>query len=479
MIRAGLFLLVLLMAFAMNAFSDNWTVMIYLNGDNNLEEYAITDFMEISSAIGTSPNVNIVCQFDRHPGYDNAYGDWSDARRFYMTTDMTPSPENAILSLGEVNMGSPAVLSDFIKWSVSSFPADNYALILWDHGNSWYRFSGSDLSIDETNSDSLSIAGGEMRQALSDSGIILSLLGIDACISSTMTLASEVNGYAGFIAANEDYLSSYGWNYSPVINAVFDEDGVISPEELGLSFCREFYRHYEDNAASVEWNSMSLLRMSAYPAIVSSFNLFCSALLSDMELPLNDTDRLNKDRLMDVLHEYELWNNRGNSDMGNVLGAISEDTASFSLMVNTSASDALLQYEIFVSTSLGEHLTSSYKEVPSTGITINYINDPAYLESLTSSDLLWDEILFYKNSSEGFEISPNPCTGIFSISGLYSNDTVRIFTIAGSRFINRSDFETNKWDVDLSKYPDGIYIISIFSPVRRETYNYKLAKVAK
>jgi len=47
--------------------------MVYLDGDNDLEEYAIDDFLEISE-VGSDENINIVVQFDRNNYYDTRYG---------------------------------------------------------------------------------------------------------------------------------------------------------------------------------------------------------------------------------------------------------------------------------------------------------------------------------------------------------------------------------------------------------------------
>jgi hypothetical protein len=104
--------------------------MVYLDGDNNLESAAIGDFLEMSS-VGSTSDVNIVVQFDRIPGGVSSYGDWTDCKRFRVTSGMTPMPANATEDLGECNMGDPNTLREFVEWTTTKFPADNYALILW------------------------------------------------------------------------------------------------------------------------------------------------------------------------------------------------------------------------------------------------------------------------------------------------------------------------------------------------------------
>ena len=99
------------------AIADEWTFMVYLDGDNNLEGAAIEDFLEMSSVGSSAGHVNIVVQFDRIAGYDTSYDNWETCKRFHVTYNMTPTATNAVEDIGEVNMGDPATLTDFINWA--------------------------------------------------------------------------------------------------------------------------------------------------------------------------------------------------------------------------------------------------------------------------------------------------------------------------------------------------------------------------
>ena len=78
----------------LNAYSGavtrEWTYMVYLDGDNNLESAAVDDFLEMSS-VGSTSQVAVVAQMDRIAGYTTAYDNWTDTRRFYITPGMTPA----------------------------------------------------------------------------------------------------------------------------------------------------------------------------------------------------------------------------------------------------------------------------------------------------------------------------------------------------------------------------------------------------
>ena len=113
-----------------------WTIMIFMNGDNDLEPFAIRDFLEMATH-EQSDEVNIVVQFDRSPHWTSAHGNWTQALRFLVSQHMRPTVANAVADIGEVNMGDGEVLVDFVRWAPQAYPAERYALIIWDHGQGW------------------------------------------------------------------------------------------------------------------------------------------------------------------------------------------------------------------------------------------------------------------------------------------------------------------------------------------------------
>lgn len=119
--------------------NSKWTILVYMNADNDLERFGIKDFIEMSK-VDNSKDVNIVVQMDRSPGYSDEYGDWTQTLRFKIEKNILPIKHSAIEDLGEKNMGDPTVLKDFIDWGKEKYPAENYALIIWDHGDGW-RYS--------------------------------------------------------------------------------------------------------------------------------------------------------------------------------------------------------------------------------------------------------------------------------------------------------------------------------------------------
>ena len=105
-------------------------------GDNDLEPFAVGDIFEMAEA-GSNEHLNIVTLIDRHPGYANdeigPLGNFEGAQLIHVgKEEILQSVE-----LGELNTGSADELAGFVAAGIQQFPADRYALIIWDHGAGW------------------------------------------------------------------------------------------------------------------------------------------------------------------------------------------------------------------------------------------------------------------------------------------------------------------------------------------------------
>ncbi len=227
-----------------NVQQKKWTVLLYLDGDNNnIQQDLITAFQEmIQDGVGSNHEVNIVAQFDRYPG-NSAYGGWEITHRFFITPGMEPTEENAIKNWGdgfggrEVDMSDPDTLKDFIAWSVKNYPAERYALILADHGFGW-----EGLLIDDTNySRTMSIK--QLRQALMDAQVHIELLCLDACTMQMIEVAYELKDTGADILVSSENTGTT-WPFTDILNAV-THDPHISAEDFGKVIIDEYNRYHE------------------------------------------------------------------------------------------------------------------------------------------------------------------------------------------------------------------------------------------
>lgn len=206
--------------------TKEWTIMVYLNGDNNLETYGIQDFNEMEAGGGSDNNRNVIVQFDRAVGYDATNGDWTTCRRYYVNTDNTSLINSTLIQdIGEVDMGAPQTLVNFVNWTIQNYPANKYFLILWDHGDGWYKSGEQPVSTlfksfsnDNSSGNAIETSNGELASALAqikqNLGRNIDLIGWDACLMSMWEVMDITKNYADVLVGSEETEGADGWYYT-------------------------------------------------------------------------------------------------------------------------------------------------------------------------------------------------------------------------------------------------------------------------
>jgi len=252
-----------------------WTFLVYLDADNNLEDVGSVDFNEMAS-VGSNSDLNIVVQMDRTPYYDMGYGDWTDTKRFLVTPGMMPTPENAIADLGEMNMGDAATLQDFITWGIQNYPADNYALVLWDHGGGW---DGAVCWDDTDYGDSLTLD--EVKTAIANAesatGTKIDLLGYDACLMGMAEVVYETKDLVDVAVASEETIPWDGWPYNTVLSDLASNP-MMTAQEFGSAIVTRYMEYY--TYEGMETNSAIDVASTSW--LYSSIDAFANALIASM-----------------------------------------------------------------------------------------------------------------------------------------------------------------------------------------------------
>jgi hypothetical protein len=188
-----------------------WTVMVYISGDNNLEDYVVSDIETELAPTGSSANVQVVALADRGPGYDTSYGDWQTTKLFHVTKGMTASSENAVADWGERNFGDKQTLIDFVTWTKANYPADHYALYFWGHGWNWHP---GYVMQDDTDNDTLDME--EVEAALPSIGFI-DMVGFDGCNMASIEVQLLWHGHATALAHSQEWVGGEGVQYELVL----------------------------------------------------------------------------------------------------------------------------------------------------------------------------------------------------------------------------------------------------------------------
>ena len=226
-----------------------WTVMIYLDADNDLESAGINDINEME-LVGSSSKVNIVVQADRIPNYNFSNDDWTTTRRYYITQDSDQMQINSLLiggDLGELNMGDPDTLVDFANWAVTEYPAEKYLLVIWNHGGGFRSPAYSKgIAQDDTSGKDI-ITMSELEDALSaisvQMGKNIDIVGMDACSMAMIEVAYQIKDSADILVTSEELEPGDGWPYDTIL-AQLAANPTMSPTQLAIDIVDKYIFSY-------------------------------------------------------------------------------------------------------------------------------------------------------------------------------------------------------------------------------------------
>ena len=233
-----------------------WTIMIYLDADNNLDYYGVDDFEEMMDGFmaaynkGSMGNLDIIVLFDRWE--DQEIPDWHDTRLYRIGTTAErlegngffDAPITATSTTAELNMGDQDTLYDFIRYCKTYYPADHYALVLWNHGEGVRSTGGrpgtssvKSVCIDDSHGDSLYLE--EIQQALGDtfsSSDKLDIIAFDACLMGMVEVAYEFRSLADYFVASMNYVQLKGWDYERLFSNMHGnmDESLLTPADLSF-----------------------------------------------------------------------------------------------------------------------------------------------------------------------------------------------------------------------------------------------------
>lgn len=181
-----------------------WSLLVYLDGDNNLADTYPAIFNHLET-MANLPGLRILVLWDSTGTNDSGY---YEVQYDTNTTKYANYTQNVnFWTQGELNMGAPFTLSDFIIWGVGHAPADHFALILDDHGSGL-----GGLAWDDTSSgDHITLA--ELKLGLStafgQTGRKLDVLYMAMCLMGMLEDSYQVRGLVDYYVASEELQTTY------------------------------------------------------------------------------------------------------------------------------------------------------------------------------------------------------------------------------------------------------------------------------
>jgi len=269
--------------------TKDWTVMVYMDGDNSLESFAVinTDQLEL---VGSDANVNFVVLIDTMTG---------PADLLYIENGQSVSVGEKYGYPMEVNMADPAVLEQFIEIGVQDFPAEKYAVVLWDHGGGWRGICWDDTTLELTGVDDC-ITMTEMRDAFAgaykETGEVIDMVGFDACLMAMPEVSYQLRDYASFLVFSEETIPGLGFPYD-MLAADLVADPTVDGEAFAVIIAKDYAAYYASMSGFVDV-TISVFDMAYMDELTAAVDYLGSELLASLSTYVNayQSDQIQADR---------------------------------------------------------------------------------------------------------------------------------------------------------------------------------------
>lgn len=202
---------------------SNWTIMVYMNGDNSLSTYTTRNLNQMEAAY-FDERIQIIVLMDQYgTGNSKLYKVVPDSSTTVTSSQRISGTINGVTfskdnNTTEINMLDVNTLNDFIAFSKNNYPAKHYALLLWSHADGF------------RSSDSRGISDGSLANVITNKQIAESLqnkdidiLAFDACLEGSMEMiwSLKMRNAAKYLIASPDEIPGEGWAYTGFLNKLF------------------------------------------------------------------------------------------------------------------------------------------------------------------------------------------------------------------------------------------------------------------
>ncbi|HEU0252910.1 MAG TPA: clostripain-related cysteine peptidase, partial [Pyrinomonadaceae bacterium] len=300
-----------------------WTIMIYMAGDNNLAvdmAYAMEQIKGIADNAAESPNL-FVYYDGNSPAIPTLYCDFSDpGKPRYVRSYKVPNKLFSAPKKPNENAADRRSILNFVNWCVNTVeveqdgeitfgrPAEKYALIFSGHSLGFqdiglfkdestgktmkmFDFYGVLQRLVSPKADLITWADqmgwdGEMREVETTEllGKKLEILGFDSCVMGMLEVGYQFELVAKTLIASEGSVPSAGWTYAKILGCLGREDTRgLDTKNVAELFVKKFIRSQDAYTVGGVSVDMAAWDLEMFFDLANTFDGLAEALLKCFE----------------------------------------------------------------------------------------------------------------------------------------------------------------------------------------------------
>jgi hypothetical protein len=251
---------------------NTWTVMLYLNAEDPSFESILTQYRtDIETFIGSKSSfLNVALLYDGSGS--------GDTTRYLVQPNGAYTDGVNRWQLGELNMGHPDTLSNFVTWAMDQYPAENYYLAIDDHGDGVYgiSFDASSLN-DQLTPPELYSA---LKSATHNGSRKIDIFDYEACLMGLAENAYDMREWVDYVV----FFEQISWGLDTYPQYFGDLAATDTPLTVGQRIIDRYYVGASDAGYPHTISLIDTGQMEAVSAAVDNFGntLMATATITDV-----------------------------------------------------------------------------------------------------------------------------------------------------------------------------------------------------
>lgn len=215
----------------------SWTIFVYGHADNNLSG-SFEDALDRMAKATLGNDIYFIVAADWNASMTKPAGQAGQAGGNYPAgTEWYFVSGGGVKTLlkveAEEDFDRLATLRSAISYAFTTYPAERYGLILWDHGGAWdYGFGGDSQNGTVASPVSMTMADivAGITQGLSDASVTapIDFIGLDTCLLGSVEMAYSLKDLSKVYIGNAEVDFGASWDYTGTFTALGSDPNMTA-----------------------------------------------------------------------------------------------------------------------------------------------------------------------------------------------------------------------------------------------------------
>ena len=274
---------------------STYTIMLYGCGGGNLDLPMVTNIREALLA-GSTDRVKITGQIKFSAKYQE-YEETAGTQRFIVgsTPEKWYTPVEVLDS--KLALYDPQNLTDFINWSKEQCPADEYILLLWNHGTGWvpkYDNPANRAVVHDDILDKKGLSLDGLVKGIKDSGTKMKMVYYDACLMGMVEIMAGLTECTEYVMSASHLTPGIGGDYNSLMHHLNNSTNF---EEAMKEYCYETVSHWSVEGYPYDLTLTNLSKMDHLLSEIKVFSGYLKEILPIVSKYEEDPENMTVDEL--------------------------------------------------------------------------------------------------------------------------------------------------------------------------------------